>query len=848
MTPIWRIRLCEGLTLEDASGRLVHRFRSQKAAALLAYLALHHGRPCGRESLCNILWPDEETTIARTRLRITLASLRRQLEPPGVPAGTVLETLGNDRLRLRPDGTITDLAEIEAALARGDTAAARRIARGELLPTFFDEWAVEARHRFAALRDQMESGDSAPLLPPAAEIEASPRFDRSLPVYLTRFFGRAEERARIIQLLAAPDVRLMTLTGGGGHGKTRLAVEIAHAYTSGPVWFAALADLWDGGQLSFALLRALDLTALPALEPLEQIAAFFTAYAAPLLVLDNMEQIVQRAAPVIASLLAVASNLTILATSRSRLELPGEHSVPLAPLAPEGEAAALFVDRAQSVLPDFQQTPRNTDHIAAICRLLDGIPLGIELAAAHIGSHTVAKMHTQLESHWNALPAARPGQKEARHRSLRAAIEWSVALLPPDQKRLFIGLSAFRGGATLEAIEAVCDAPFALDTLTRLRAASLVGAHEEAGDLRFTVLEVLRQWASESLPPEVTERHTRYFADCASASFPDEPAQLAWIGREYGNIQKALEHVRESRDIPEIVALLGSLGTYWLRGGHLREARECFVELLPIIRSAQTESITDSLAEGLFDTIANAAVIAQVIGEYEEAEALWMEAIPLAKARNDGPRQARALATLGAVRDNRGDFDGSITLNQQALAIARACDDLRGQTRALLFLISAYEFHQEIALWEQCTREGLEIAQRMDDWHIGSFTMELGLISLARNNLADARIHLTDALQIMNRIGDRSRLHYVLESVASLNEREGDTRTAVLLLATASRLRESIGYPVTDTYRAKLDRLVTRLKASLNASAFADTWRQGEQLPLSEAIARALAPKDNSPA
>jgi predicted ATPase/DNA-binding SARP family transcriptional activator/class 3 adenylate cyclase len=310
---------------------------------------------------------------------------------------------------------------------------------------------------------------------------ASPALMGSLPLPLTRFFGRTEELARLEELLLAEGARLVTLTGPGGSGKTRLAQELSARLRErlrDAVWFVSLVDLSDPGLIPDKVREAMRLLRSPQVEPLEQVAAFLAQARQPvLLVLDNLEHLLEGGTAVVQTLLGRVGTLTLLATSRQQLDLPGERLFPVLPLPVpvdpntlvSNPSVQLFLDRAQAVRVDFQVTKTNAAAIAELCRKLEGLPLAIELAAARVGVLTSAQMLARIEPRFELL-VSRGRAADPRHRSLRAALDWSYQLLEPELQRFFRRLSVFRGGWTLAAAEAVCQAPRALEYLEQLRA------------------------------------------------------------------------------------------------------------------------------------------------------------------------------------------------------------------------------------------------------------------------------------------------------------------------------------------------------------------------------------------
>lgn len=800
MEPLWRIALFGGPSLQARGGGEIRRFRSRKVALLLVYLALHLGRDCPREVLCEALWPDDDPEAARNRLRVTLASLRKQLEPPGVPFGAVLDASVTGCVRLSAATAATDLQEFDAALKSGDRATARALCIAPLLPSFYEDWILGERERLEACAESLAlvpgSGEPAEKTSPLRGPQASDTPAVRLPVYLTRFFGRETERARLDAWLAEDETRLITLTGPGGNGKTRLSVEAARGARR-PAWFVALADLWDGARLAEAIRDALELPRLAG-DPLAQVSAFFAGYERPLLVLDNLEQIATRAATTVASLLERSPGLTVLAASRKRLELPGERELALVPLAAPDDgqtddlarvasssAVALFLDRAQSVRPDFGLTARNAADIAGICRLLDGIPLGLELAAARAASLTPSRMRARLTEKWDALGAeGKRVQKEDRHRSLRAAIDWSFALLPADQQRLFLQLSVFRGGATLDAVEAVCELPSALESLTRLRASSLIASEERAGELRFGMLETLRQWAAERLSaPEILSleaRHVGFFREEAERAEeplhgPDEASALDALEAELPNFRAALERA----DTKSRVRLAGALGPLWERRGYLREGRERLESVLPD-------------ASGNPSRFKVLHALGTILARQGDARALDVLHEALSLSHSDPAREASAFGALGVASFGRGDAAGALAFWERCLDLHRQRGDRFGEAAILGNLGAAKReqgrFDDARADFEASVALAREVGHRRS---LANALNNLGALCVVLGDSGGATPYFEESLSLKRASGDRLGAAMTLGNLAALACRAGDwERGRALTEENAKTLRE----------------------------------------------------------
>ena len=651
----WRIQLL-GVLRAEMGDLKVTRFATSRVAALLARLALHPRRAHSREELCDLLWPDADLGAARLSLRVAIASLRRQLEPSPLMHGSVLladrSFVGLNLVAFR-----CDVADFEAALTTaGDEpealARAAALYGGDLLPGFYDDWIVEERERLAALHEeccaqlQHEGRAARTSIPPyaaVAEADAAPpaRAPRlvRLPLQFTRFFGREEEITHIAALLAAPDTRLVTLSGPGGVGKTRLALEAVRQvadHSGGLVCFVPLADLSDAHLIPDAVAAALGLARTDDAAPLDEVTAALSDLPPALLVLDNFEQLVERGAPLVLSLLTRLPTLTCLVTSRRRLSLPGEHEVPVLPLpvppppnAPEtpaqvsqAAAARLFVDRAQAARPDFQLTRGNAVAVSSLCRHLEGIPLAIELVAARAMALSPAQMDERLAHRFEVLTSWR-GDKDGCHRSLWAAVAWSYDLIPALLQRFFAGLSVFRGGCTAEAAAAVCEEPSALEFLTQLRERSLVTVEHSGAEPRFRLLETLREFAEEQLDPEdrawLRVRHGEHFTALAQSAAPAlrGPHQDQWLERlsaDEDNLRAALDRGKhdtaralfaeslavshETGEEGDTAVALCGLARLARHLGQLEEARTCLAEHLALHhKQGDTRQITVTLEE-----------------------------------------------------------------------------------------------------------------------------------------------------------------------------------------------------------------------------------------------------------
>lgn len=543
--PRWHLRLLGDVVLRPAQGP-PQRLPGRAATALLARLALAPERAHPREELVELLWPGVALDVGRNRLRQVLSTLKRLLDGPAGTAGTSLEVICADRLAVRLAGRHLqcDATAFDAALRAGRRAEAAALYQGDLLPGHYDDWVLDERNRLATLAEALQPA-AAPAYPaPVADPGAL-----NLPHYLTQLHGADAVGARLRADVQAH--RLVTLLGPGGFGKTRLAVEVAHSLANPGAWgpqppagatpaphfdlvaFVPLVTCQGADARPEALLAAL-LMALRqdarGAAPLDQVLALLAARRS-LLVLDNFEQLVDSCAGVVASLLARCPGLHLLITSRRALGLDGEHERPLPPLPlpaddpvarEDGDAAALnpavalFVDRARAVRADFHLDADNRAAVTALVRLLQGMPLAIELAAARARSLAPADLLALLQQGGPAAagqaPAlrllARPGPRaggDARHASMLAVVQWSWQLLSPPAQALLPRLSVFAGSFSASAAQALGDAPalpvaLALDELVAHSMLRAEPAAERGAGTRYMLFELIREFAVGQLP------------------------------------------------------------------------------------------------------------------------------------------------------------------------------------------------------------------------------------------------------------------------------------------------------------------------------------------------------------
>ncbi len=504
----------------------------------------------------------------------------------------------------------------------------------------------------------------------------------NLPVQLTNFVGRGAQMTDLEKLLV--DNRLVTLTGAGGAGKTRLAVEIAARIAAefrDSVWYVDLAPITHPGVVPVAVARALGLPDQPGRSTMDTLLRFVRDRQM-LVVLDNCEHLLDASAELVVALLGAAPGLTVLATSREPIGVAGEVSWRVPSLSLADEAIELFIDRARRARPDFTITDDNATTVAEICRRLDGMPLAIELAAARVRALSLAEILEGLHDRFRLLTG---GARTAvrRQQTLRASVDWSHALLTEPERVLFRRLAVFLGGFDLDAAQAVAGGGDVerfqvLDLLTLLVDKSLVVADDSGGRTRYRLLETVRQYAAEKLGESgeadaVRSRHRDHYT--AMAALLDAPAgtdheqRLEQAENEIDNLRAAFGWSRENADAELALALASSLQPLWIARGRIREGLAWFDAALADLDARQLEVAPAVRARALADK----AVLVTFGGGAESMD-LAHEALAIARDVDDPALLARALTACGLIAGYY-DREAARPYFDEAIGLARAMDD-----------------------------------------------------------------------------------------------------------------------------------------------------------------------------
>ena len=680
----------------------------------------------------------------------------------------------------------------------------------------------------------------------------------NLPASLTSFIGRGRERADVQARLT--ESRLVTLTGVGGCGKTRLAIEVARAvisrYPDG-VWFADLAPLADGALVPQTVAAALSVRETPGQSITDSLASALRDRDL-LLVLDNCEHLLDACARLVDRLLRVCPSLQVLATSREPLGITGEiawrvpslpapdpRQLPALPELQGNPAVSLLVERARAVQPEFVLTERNAAVVAQVCHHLDGIPLALELAAARVEALSIDQVAARLDQRFRLLTG---GSRVAlpRQQTLRATLDWSYALLSQLEQRVFDRLAVFAGGWTLDAAESVCsgqgiERDDVLDHVQALVRKSLVIAQlSTAGTQRYRLLETLRQYARERLLAscELERVQARHACHYTSFTLDRKHHHLDWefqkhLLADYDNLRLALQWLIDRNEVEQAVRLGGLLDEVWAWGGFISEGRAYLETLLALPGASESPRAWARLlwTAGFVDTFA---------AEYASARARLQQAVDVRRSIGD-PDLDHTLSDLGQVAREQGDYEFARRCFEESLALSEAQGNRSWRARTLDRLGTVAQALGEFAVAQSYYLRSVAAARQAGDRTEVAWSLHnLACLALDQGDFTQARDWLRQSLAARREADSIGFVHGLAEA-ACLAAAEGLATEALRLAGATAALSRRTGILVQNSERGRFERWVETARQAVGQDAAAAAWAEGERMPLDQAIAHALA-------
>jgi predicted ATPase/class 3 adenylate cyclase len=691
--------------------------------------------------------------------------------------------------------------------------------------------------------------------PPLKTLEATPN---NLPTQLTSFVGRDDQVREAKQLLARS--RLLTLTGPGGTGKTRLSLEIAAAvldqFADG-VYFVPLSAVHDPELVASAIAQALTISTTGSRRPIDVLLEHLREKQT-LLVLDNFEQVL-KAAPIATQLLEGSAGLRVLVSSRTVLRVSGEQEFPVPPLAlpdvkalpglaalSQFESVRLFIERAVAVKPDFRATNENAPAIAGICERVDGLPLAIELAAARVKLFSPQALLSRLEKSLSALGSG-ARDAPARQQTLRGAILWSYDMLDPGARRLLARVSVFARGGNLEELEAVCG-PAAdvggdvLESLDQLADQSLLRRLPDFDEPRFLMLQTIRDFATELLEESdeaqlIRDRHLEAFIALAERAQPHlfGPQRKEWLDRlehDHDNFRAALEWAISSGNAQKAMRLGGAFWRFWQMRGHLHEGQARLKEILALPTSGDFPKERLAALEA-------AGGLAYWQADMDAAQLCYDESLELTRKVGDKRAIANAIYNDAfPMLVNRTNLPRAKELLDEALPIFRELGDDGGTGRALWGLGNGAYFGKDYAAARPPLEEAQALFRRSDDrFMLAWSTHTLGLVAVATGQVDVAKRNFSEALQLFIEAKDVSGITLQLDNLSVIARAEGDPARATRLAAAAVAQQTLTGTGLGGLLSQREGRTGREGLAEKEAAI---AWAEGQALTLEQAIAYAL--------
>jgi predicted ATPase/DNA-binding CsgD family transcriptional regulator len=636
------------------------------------------------------------------------------------------------------------------------------------------------------------------------------------PIRLTTFVGRDDERAAVAERLGK--TRLVTLTGIGGVGKTRLALEIGadvQGVYRDRAWFIELASVVDPGAVPQRVAAALGISETAGERPVDTLTRALQRSQC-LLILDNCEHLVEACAGLADQLLRACPDMRILATSRQALAIEGETvwSVPPLPLPGAGltgndeigasAAVRLFCDRARSALPSFALSDLNAAPVARICQRLDGIPLAIELAAARMNVLSPDEMLNRLADRFRMLRGSNRSAS-SRHHTLRATLDWSYELLTTLERVLLRRLAVFHGGWSLEAAESVCtDGDMAVsevfDVLNALVDKSVVVADLQGVTARYHLLETVRQYAWEALSESgeaesLQSQHAAFYVALAeeAATYFLSPVQTIWmqrLDREHDNLRAALRYTLDVGDSSTSLRMAGALGWFWILRGNRSEGLQSLERVLACTGTIGAPDASRARSQVW------AAKLAGAQGDGDHAVDLFERALGEFRALGDRTGIAWVLSDLGEVERERGHYDRTEAMLTESLTIRRELGDEHGIAMTLTRMAQVARDQGDDLAVKALLDESLDLFRQRGDVHRIAHSLDnLGIVARRQGQLQRARDLHEEALAMLRQLGDKEGIGAALQRLALVAWRDGDAEQAISLCREACATYQDVHYP-----------------------------------------------------
>ena len=705
---------------------------------------------------------------------------------------------------------------------------------------------------------QLVAADLPVDFPPIKTLDT---YQHNLPPQMTSFIGREKEMEQIKRALR--EYRLVTLTGSGGTGKTRLSLQVAadllDQFPDG-VWFIELAPLTNPDLI---LRRILDIFGIAEQQDQSILQSLINHIREKklLIIMDNCEHLIESSAKVVDTLLNSAQRLTIMASSREALGVNGEmvwyvpslalpdmKQLPSIEQLSHYEAVRLFMDRAILVQPHFWMTNNNALVIAQICVRLDGIPLAIELAAARVKSLSIDQIAARLDDRFRFLTG---GSRTAlpRQQTLRATIDWSYNLLPKPERAMLKRLSVFAGGWTMEAAETIAvggevEKINVLDLLTSLVNKSLVIFHLD--DERYDMLETVKQYAREKLVASGEEdvfmnAHIEYFLTLAeeAEAYQSGDEQVKWLNRleaEHDNFRAALNWSLQQRKNHTALRIAGALGQFWWVHNHLKEGREWFRQVLRTTK----EFNNNTQAKALFWS----GVLARQQGDYRDAKEPTRKSLQLCRSLEDKEGMARALNSLGAVYYFEGDLATAQNTFKEALMIRRELGDKSGIANALNNMAIVVHTQGNLLEASELYGESLAICQEVGEkWILAHVLLNMGHIAYEQEDALKAKKLYEEDLILCRELGDRDGLACALSGLAQMLCVELQAVHSAQIQGAVISLMKEVGTSLEPIEKRHFDKTAAALKKLLGDENYWKEFEAGQALSLEQAIELALKKK-----